>query len=67
VNGGTQETVAMQVGGWKTRSVFIRYAIVSPKDIEAAMENLQNNSGELMAGLEINRNSMGMQGVKLAK
>jgi integrase len=58
VIGGTPETVAMQIGGWKTRSVFIRYAIVSPKDIEAAMENLQNNSGELMARLEINGNSM---------
>jgi integrase len=47
-NSGVDETVIMKNGGWQTRSVFIRYAIVSPKDMENAMESLQNNSGTLL-------------------
>jgi hypothetical protein len=34
------ETVIMKIGGWKTRSVFIRYGIVATKDIENAMDLL---------------------------
>ncbi len=31
----------MKIGGWKTRSVFERYAIVSQSDIRDAMTALQ--------------------------
>jgi hypothetical protein len=45
---GVDETVIMKIGGWKTRSVFIRYGIVATKDIENAMDLLQKNNGTLM-------------------
>jgi hypothetical protein len=38
---GISETVIMKIGGWKTRSVFERYAIVSRRDIMDAMRMLQ--------------------------
>ena len=38
---GISETVIMKIGGWKTRSVFERYAIVSRTDIADAMRMLQ--------------------------
>ena len=31
----------MKIGGWKTRSVFERYAIVSQSDIRDAMTKLE--------------------------
>jgi hypothetical protein len=31
----------MKIGGWRTRSVFERYAIVSQTDITDAMQKLQ--------------------------
>jgi hypothetical protein len=31
----------MKIGGWKTRSVFERYAIVAHSDIEDALESLE--------------------------
>jgi hypothetical protein len=31
----------MEIGGWKTRSVFERYALVSQSDIRDAMANLE--------------------------
>jgi len=31
----------MKIGGWRTRSVFERYAIVDQNDIAAAMKKLQ--------------------------
>jgi hypothetical protein len=33
--------VIMKIGGWKTRSVFERYAIVSHTDIEDALLKLE--------------------------
>jgi integrase len=38
---GIAEGVIMKIGGWKTRSVFERYAIVSRTDVVDAMRKLQ--------------------------
>lgn len=38
---GVPEGVIMKIGGWKTRSVFDRYAIVAQSDISAAMQVLE--------------------------
>jgi integrase len=35
---GIAEGVIMKIGGWRTRSVFERYAIVSQMDIQEAMQ-----------------------------
>jgi integrase len=40
---GIPETVIMKIGGWRTRSVFERYAIVSRTDIADAMRKLQQS------------------------
>lgn len=39
---GVAEGVIMKIGGWKTRSVFERYAIVSQSDISDAISKLEN-------------------------
>lgn len=38
---GIAEGVIMKIGGWRTRSVFERYAIVSQTDIQDAMQKLE--------------------------
>jgi integrase len=38
---GIAEGVIMKIGGWKTRSIFERYAIVSHADIEDALQKLE--------------------------
>jgi len=38
---GVAESVVMEIGGWKTRSVFLRYDIVNSKDRKRAMEQLE--------------------------
>ena len=43
---GISETVIMKIGGWRTRSVFERYAIVSRGDIVDAMQKLQRSEDE---------------------
>ena len=40
---GVPETVIMKIGGWRTRSVFERYAIVSRNDNTDAMLQLQES------------------------
>jgi integrase len=40
---GIPETIIMKIGGWRTRSVFERYAIVSRNDIADAMLKLEEN------------------------
>jgi hypothetical protein len=43
----------MKIGGWRTRSVFERYAIVSRGDIVDAMRKLQINQQESQISHEI--------------
>jgi len=50
---GISETVIMKIGGWRTRSVFERYAIVSRGDIVDAMQKLQLNQQESQISHEI--------------
>ncbi len=38
---GVAEGVIMGIGGWKTRSIFERYAIVAQSDIKDAMGKLE--------------------------
>jgi integrase len=38
---GVAEGVIMKIGGWRTRSVFERYAIVAQSDIKDAMVKLE--------------------------
>jgi hypothetical protein len=40
---GIPEAVIMKIGGWRTQSVFERYAIVSRNDIADAMRKLQQS------------------------
>jgi integrase len=40
---GIAEGVIMKIGGWRTRSVFERYAIVSQTDVEDALEKLEDS------------------------
>ncbi len=44
---GIAEGVIMKIGGWKTRSVFERYAIVNRTDIVDAMQRLQQTEKAL--------------------
>lgn len=39
---GIAEGVIMKIGGWRTRSVFERYAIVSHSDVRDALEKLED-------------------------
>jgi len=48
-NAGVAEGVIMKIGGWKTRSVFERYAIVSHSDCEEALEKLEDKRAETRA------------------
>jgi integrase len=50
---GIAETVIMKIGGWRTRSVFERYAIVSRTDIADAMRKLQLSEAQPEIGHEI--------------
>ena len=47
---GIAETVIMKIGGWRTRSVFERYAIVSRGDMVDAMQKLQRAETESQEG-----------------
>ena len=40
---GIAEGVIMKIGGWRTRSVFERYAIVSQTDIADALKKLETS------------------------
>lgn len=40
---GIAEGVIIKIGGWRTRSVFERYAIVSQTDIADALKKLETS------------------------
>jgi integrase len=40
---GIAEGVIMKIGGWRTRSVFERYAIVSHTDVQDALDRLEHS------------------------
>ena len=42
---GVAEGVIQKIGGWRTRSVFERYAIVTQTDVADAMKKLQSQDG----------------------
>jgi len=46
----------MQIGGWKTHSVFDRYSIVSPKDVADAGRKLEVFHGQ-QVGDKLHRNA----------
>jgi len=46
---GIPEKVCLAIGGWKTRSVFDRYSIVSPKDVVEAGRKLEISHNQLAA------------------
>src|SRR5271157_118170 len=50
--GHISERVAMAVGGWKTTSVFHRYAIVDNEDIANAMDMLERSQDQQRQHLE---------------
>lgn len=43
---GVPESVIMQIGNWKTRSVFLRYDIVDERDIAEAVQKLERHQTE---------------------
>ena len=47
VRAGVPERVVMAIGGWKTRSVFDRYNIVSTRDLHEAAAKLERYQNEL--------------------
>ncbi len=48
-NAGIAEGVIMKIGGWKTRSVFERYAIVAHSDVENALDKLEEQRVQIRA------------------
>jgi integrase len=56
---GIAEGVIMKIGGWKTRSAFERYAIVSHSDIEDALQKLQQRKSLSKQKLSMVRNIAG--------
>jgi integrase len=48
IGAGVDEKTAMVIGGWKTRSVFLRYNIVSTKNLDEATAKLEAASDSLL-------------------
>ena len=49
INAGVMETSIMKICGWKTRSVFDRYAVASTADLTAAMSRWEASSKNLLS------------------
>lgn len=47
VRAGVPERVVMQIGGWKTRSVFDRYNVLSERDLPEAAGKLEKHLAEV--------------------
>jgi hypothetical protein len=47
---GISETVIMKIGGWRTRSVFERYAIVNRNDLADAILKLEQKEKQIQVG-----------------
>jgi integrase len=58
---GIGETVIMKIGGWRTRSVFDRYAIVNRTDIADAMRKLHNTEAEIQISTQIGHDADAME------
>ncbi len=50
---GISETVIMKIGGWRTRSVFERYAIVNRNDMADAILKLEQKEKQIENGHEM--------------
>jgi hypothetical protein len=48
----------MKIGGWRTRSVFERYAIVSRNDLADAMRKLQVSEAQIEIGAQIGHSDL---------
>ena len=52
VRAGIPEKVVQQIGGWKTRSVFDRYNVVTARDFREAGERMERYQQEQQAAYE---------------
>ena len=50
---GISETVIMKIGGWRTRSVFERYAIVNSNDMADAILKLEQKEKQIQHGHDL--------------
>ena len=64
---GVAEGIIMKIGGWRTRSVFERYAIVSQSDISEAMRKLEFQRNGHSFGHSADNPSEQMDGANAAK
>jgi integrase len=55
---GVAEGVIMKIGGWRTRSVFDRYAIVNTNEMKEAMVKLEASKAEVKAKENENSQSL---------